>query len=699
MSMRWRAALLATLLSSQALAQLPSFTTQQFEQGGKLYSEQCARCHGAELSDGEFGPALVGGAFNDHWAGHSVADLFNFTRQAMPPNAPGALSDAAYAQLVAYLLGRNGAVAGASELAPDTAAITQMRIPGVPPAVPGPSGGLSSGVVLPPWPSAANPLDHYSPVSDEMLSRPAAGDWLSWRRTLDDGGFSPLTQISRENVKNLQVAWSLALPGGANEATPLVHDGVLFVRAPNDSVSALDAASGQLLWRYTRSLPQGTPPASARNLALSGQRLFLGTSDSHVVALNVTSGKVVWDHAIEDPKIWHISGGPLVAQGRVMQGLTGRAPGGGFIVGLDADTGNETWRFFSIAQPGDPNDKSWNDTPLEKRNGGSVWMPGSYDAELKLAFFGIAQTYDTAPLLHRVAKRGVTNDGLYLDSTVALDPATGKKKWYFQHLPNDQWDYDFVFERQVLQLPIDGRMTKVVLTAGKPAIYDALRAEDGRYLFSIDLGLQNFITGIDPKSGTKHIDPARYPDQKQAFMVCPHPGGAKSWLPASYNPQSHVVYVPLVESCMDLTPTAPGERGSLSAGVRWTLRPRPDSDGKYGRVEAIDLNTHQVLWTQRQRAPQTSGVLATSGGVVFAGALDRSFAAYDDRSGEVLWRSVLTDVPSAAPIAYEVGGREYIAMVVGYGGPQAATFPGLVPEIALPARSSSAIWVFALPAS
>jgi alcohol dehydrogenase (cytochrome c) len=685
------------LVSSLALAQAPTFSSGQYEQGRVLYTQQCARCHGADLSDGEFGPALIGSGFNDHWAGHSVADLFNFTRQAMPPNAAGSLSDAAYAQLVAYVLGRNGVSAGSTDLSADAAALTQMRIPGIPPSLPGPSGGLTSGAVLPPWPSAANPLDNYSAVSDEMLSKPAPGDWLSWRRSLDDGGFSPLSQISRQNVKNLQVAWSLALPPGANEATPLVHDGVLFARSPNDSVLALDAASGRLLWRYTRSLPQGTPPSSARNMALSGQRLFYGTSDSHVVALNVTNGKVIWDHPVDDPKIWRISGGPMVAQGRVMQGVTGRAPGGGFIVGLDANTGEETWRFFTIAQPGDPNDKSWNDTPLEKRNGGSVWMPGSYDPDLKLAFFGIAQTYDTAPLLHRVAKRGITNDGLYLDSTVALDPQTGQKKWYFQHLPDDQWDYDFVFERQVLQLPIDGHLTKVVLTAGKPAIYDALRAQDGHYLFSIDLGLQNFVTAIDPKSGAKHIDPARYPDQKQPFMICPHAGGAKSWLPASFNPQSHIVYVPLVESCMDLTPTPPGEHGSLSAGVRWTLRPRPDSDGKYGRVEAINLDTRQVLWTQRQRAPQTSGVLDTGGGIVFAGALDRSFAAYDDQSGEVLWKNVLTDVPSAAPIAYEVGGREYIAMVVGYGGAQAATFPGLVPEIALPAGSSSAIWVFALP--
>ena len=179
--------------------------------------------------------------------------------------------------------------------------------------------------------------------------------------------------------------------------------------------------------------------------------------------------------------------------------------------------------------------------------------------------------------------------------------------------------------------------------------------------------------------------------------MCPHAGGAKSWIPESSNPGTKAIFVPLVESCMDLTPVAAGGRGSLSTGVRWTLRPRADSDGKYGRLEALNLETKKVLWTNRQRAPLSSGVLATAGGVVFAGALDRVFAAYDDANGKELWRIRLNDVPNSAPISYSIGGRQYVAVVVGNGGAQAATFPPLVPEIRNPPDRGAAIWVFELP--
>jgi alcohol dehydrogenase (cytochrome c) len=690
--------ILALLAAGPAASQTgPSFTAAQVIAGQSSYVQSCARCHGARLDDGEFGPALRGEGFTALWAGHSVAELFGFIQRSMPPDAAASLSGTTTAQVVAYILSRNE-IAPVQDvmLSEDLATLATWRLPGQPPSLPGPSGGLAPGVVLPPWPAQPNPLDHLTAVDDLMLSHADPRDWLTWRGGHDDAGYSPLKQINRDTVRQLGVAWALALPPGANEATPLVHDGVIFIRAPDDSVLALDGASGAQLWRYARQLPSGTAPATVRNMALNGTRLYLGTSDAHVVALNASTGALVWDHAIEDPAVWRISGGPLVAQGKVMQGVTGRGPGGAFILGLDAANGNEVWRFHSIAQPGDPGDKTWNDTPLERRNGGSVWTAGSYDGQLKLAFFGIAQTYDTAPLLHAVKKRGISNDGLYLDSTIALDPDTGKPRWTYQHLPNDQWDYDFAFERQIIQLPLRGQAAKLILTAGKPAIYDALEAATGRYAFSIDLGLQNVITSIDPKTGAKHIDPARYPDQRHTFTVCPHAGGAKSWIPGSYNPITHVVYVPLVESCMDMIPTAAGEHGSLSAGFRWALRPRPDSDGRYGRVEAVDLITRKPMWTSRQRAPQTSGVLDTAGGIVFAGALDRSFAAYDDSSGSILWKYILSDVPSAAPISYAINGRQYVAMVVGYGGPQSATFPALVPEISLPPARSSALWVFAL---
>jgi len=562
-----------------------------------------------------------------------------------------------------------------------------------------PGGPLTPGVELPSWPEAANRLEQSSPVTDEMLTNPPPSDWLSWRRTRDGLGFSPLAGIDKRNVGRLQLKWSLSLPPGPNTATPLVHDGVVYVHSFGDHVQALDAATGDELWHYARELPSTFRPTVKRNMALYGDKLYVGTSDVHVVALDVRTGVPVWDTAIAaEGSGFGLSGGPLVARGKVMQGVNGQAPGGAYIVALDAETGAEAWRFHSIARPGEPGGDSWNGLPLEQRTGGSVWTAGSYDAERNLAFFGPAPTYDTGPLRDPVARAGITNDALYTNATIALDPDTGKLAWHFQHVPNDQWDFDWAFERQILTLPVDGRARRVLLTAGKEAVYDALDVDDGgRYLFSLDLGLQNFITAIDARTGAKTIDPKLVPSREQAIVVCPHAGGAKSWVPGAINPTTRVLFVPLVESCMDLTPVPLEQRGSLSTGVRWTIRPRQDSDGRYGRIQAIDLATRATLWTARQRAPQTTGVLATAGGLVFAGSLDRVLAAYDDATGEVLWQAKLNDVPSSSPISYAVDGKQYVAMTVGHGSAHALTFPMLTPEIDLPVVRSATIWVFALP--
>jgi alcohol dehydrogenase (cytochrome c) len=674
-----------------------SFAAEQAAAGKQAYAQNCARCHGEHLDDGEFGPALSGRTFSGRWSQQPLADLFTKTRTSMPPDAPGSLPEEKYIDILAYVLSQNGVSPGTS-LPSDPKLLAAMHMPGSAPARPlGPSGGLAPGAALPPPPPKPDPLQDLTPVTEAMLKNPPAADWISWRRAFDDSGFSPLTDINKSNVGQLRLAWSLALPAGPNEATPLVHDGVIFVHAYGDHVFALDAASGDELWHYSRALPESTSPVVQRSLALYGNNLYFGTSDAHEVALDAKTGRLVWDHQVADPKVWKVSGGALVARGRVMQGVVGRGAGGAFIVGLDAQSGAEVWRFHSIAQTGDANEKTWNETPLEKRNGGSVWTAGSYDPDLNLAYFGPAQTYDTAPLQHPVKKRGISNDGLYLDATVAIEPETGHLKWYFQHVHNDQWDYDWAFERQRIELNVDGRPRQLVITSGKLGIYDALDAATGKYAFSIDMGIQNLITHIDPKSGEKTIDMSKYPGFASSITVCPHAGGGRSWLPGSYNSATHVVYAAMVESCMEMIQTAEGERGSLSSGYRWTLKPRPDSDGQYGRIQAIDLTTRQTLWKTRQRAPQSSGVLDTAGGVLFAGSLDRRFSAYDDRSGEKLWSARLSDVPSAAPISYTAGGKQYVAMIVGYGGAQAVTFPALVPDIKLPPTRSSAIVVFALP--
>jgi alcohol dehydrogenase (cytochrome c) len=572
--------------------------------------------------------------------------------------------------------------------------------PSLPPVPPGPGGGLSPFATLPHPPPGPGLLSKLTAVTDAMLANPPSGDWLTWRRTYDDIGFSPLKEIDRANASALRVAWTWSLPPGPSESTPLVHDGVLFVFGSGDRVQALDAATGDLLWHYARELPKETRPTYKRNLALYGDKLFVPTSDIHMVALDIKTGRVIWDHPIADAKDFNITGGPLAAKGKVMQGVGGRAAGGNFIVALDANTGKEAWRFYTIARPGEPGGESWNGLPLEKRNGGSVWTAGSYDPQLNLAYFGVGQTYDTGPLLHPVKQAGITNDGLYTDSTLAINPDTGKLAWHFQHVPNDQWDLDWAFERQLISLPFNGATKKLALTSGKMAIYDAVDAETGEYAFSIDLGLQNVVTAIDPKTGAKTINPKIVPGDGETKTVCPHAGGSKNWNPASYNTGTKMLYVALVESCMDLIPTKEGTRPSLSSGVRWTVRPRLDSDGKYGRLMAIEMGSHNVIWTQRQRVPITTGVLATAGGVVFEGSMDRWFRARDDATGDVLWDIRLNDVPNSAPISYTANGKQYVAIVVGNGGAIPMTWASLIPDVQNPPdRGGAAVWAFEVPSN
>jgi alcohol dehydrogenase (cytochrome c) len=699
MGLAWIGAFELLRLDAQSQPPALSFTTAQADRGRVTYAERCASCHGQNMDDGAFAPPLVGVDFRQKWGWRSTDALFTLASTTMPPDRPGTLGDERYAELLALILQENGLQAGTRELPTDPNVLKALATPGWP-RISG--GGLAPGVTIPPPPAMPNPLDRLRPVTEAMLTKPSDGEWLLWRRTYDAYGFSPLKKINRTNVSDLRVAWSWALPNGPNEATPIVHDGVMFVWSYGDRVQALDAASGDLLWQYSRRLPAGIAPSVKRSLAIYGTRLYVPTSDAHIVALDAKSGRVVWDKAVADTKAgYRMTGGPLIARGKVMVGTTGRADGGNYIAALDAETGNEAWKFFTIARPDEPGGKSWNGLPLEKRNGGSVWIPGSYDPVQNLAFFAAGNTYDTGPLRTPVNQPGLSNDALYLDSTLALDPDTGRLAWHFQHQANGQWDLDWAFERLIVQLPVGRDNQSVVVTAGKQMIFDVVDTETGKYVASFDMareaGLQNVVTAIDPKTGAKIVDPSLVPGDGQTKTVCPHVDGGRDWMPTSFDPSTRILYVPWVEACMDMVPVGPGERGSLSTGVRWTVRPKSGTDGKYGRLEAINLVTKKTVWVDRQRAPVTSGALATAGGLVFVGGLDRVFRAHDAQSGAELWRMRLNDVPASSPISYSVNGREYVATVVGPGGSQSTAYTTLVPEMRMPPDHGATVWVFEVP--
>ena len=674
-----------------------TYTAVQAEAGFAAYAQHCASCHGENMDDGEFAPPLKGVVFREVWLRRSMEALFTLTSTTMPVDRPGALGDEVYAQLLALMLQENGIAPDATALPADPNLLAALS-----PGWPSPGGGLSPGVMLPPWSVRRNPLDSIRPVTDAMLENPPDGDWLLWRRTYGASGFSPLEKINRDNISDLRLAWSWTLPMGANESTPIVHDGVLFVHGYGDNIQALDAANGDLLWQYSRRLPRTVSPrpfGGARGFSIYGDRLYVLTLDAHVVALDVKTGDVIWDQPAGDLEAGlSTHGGTLVARGKVMVGTQGRHAGGNYVVALDAETGEEEWRFGTIPGPDDPGGNTWNGLPRAERNGGSIWMPGSYDPVTNLAFFGPGNTYDTAPLRDLNAIPGVTNDALYLDSTLALNPDTGELAWYFQHQANGQWDLDWAFERQVIELSVAGTPTSVVVTAGKQAIFDIVETQTGKYVSSIDLGLQIGITAIDPVTGRKTQDPTLIPGDGTTKTICPHVGGGRSWAPTAYDPNTQIVYVPIIEACMDFIPVAEGERGNLSTGVRWTMRPRPESDGRYGRLEAINLETKETVWIARQRAPQTTGTLVTAGGLVFAGSLDRRLSAYDAATGDRLWRTRLNDVPNAPPISYAVNGQQYVAIIAASGGYLTFGYNPLVPEIRNPPNRGPTLWVFKEPA-
>ena len=513
-----------------------------------------------------------------------------------------------------------------------------------------------------------SPLQDYAPVTDQLLLDPPDSDWLMWRGTYDLSGHSALEQINRDNVADLKLAWSAPLGEGGNMTTPLVHSGVMFIADNNNVLLALDARNGEELWRYQHE--SENLDGRRIGIALHGDKVIVPHNDLDVVALNARTGEVEWEQAISVPTTelnrgyYSLRGAPMVANGMVVQGVGATiVPEGGFIVGLDLETGAEQWRFHTVARPDAPGGNTWNNLPLNERSGGSVWIPGSYDPVLDLVFFGTAPTYDTGPLLPDLGIDGVSNAALYTNATLALRPRTGELAWYFQHMPNDQWDLDWVYERQLANLQINGEQRRVVFTAGKMALYDMLDAATGEYLTSLDTGIQNMISHIDPLTGDKTLYPSAIPNAESGHLLCPYMLGGRNWQAGSYDRSRNMVYLPLSELCMMAGPI--GEGTLLSSGVETTAQPRPDSDGNFGRLQAINLDTMELAWAHRETTPPVTAALATAGSLVFGGFLDQSFKAIDADTGTVLWQTSLGHIPSSFPMTYAVDGKQYVAIVRG----------------------------------
>ena len=424
----------------------------------------------------------------------------------------------------------------------------------------------------------------FRPVTDAVLQNPDPGDWLHWRRTLDAHGHSPLDEITPENAGELRLVWSWALAAGSQQTTPMVYDGVMYIANPGERVQALDGETGELLWEYQRvrqPREDGTRPANRqhRNLAIYQDKIYLNTSDAHIVALDARTGEEVWDADIGGGVGYRYTSGSIIADGKVFSGLTGcdrYRDDTCYIIGLDAATGRELWRTSTVARPGERGGDSWGDLPVMFRAGSDAWIPGSYDAGHGTVYFGTAQAKPWARSV-----RGTDGDALYTNSTLALDPATGELKWYFQHLPGESHDMDETFER--ILVDYDGRQS--VFTMGKIAVLWELDRGNGEFRAAHDLGYQTLFD-IHPETGRATYREGMVQEIGEEIHWCPSTAGFKSWRAMSYNPDTEAFYIPLNLNCETgiFGPVEKVEGGGGAGPVRRTNHFHPHSPGAHRRV-------------------------------------------------------------------------------------------------------------------
>ena len=569
-------------------------------------------------------------------------------------------------------------------------------------------------VMLSVAPGVTAQANDFNTVSEDMLRDPPPGDWLNWRRTDDAWGYSPLDQITSDNVAQLQLAWSWAMDDtGGQEAAPLVHDGVIYLPNPRGVIQALDGASGDLLWEYRPGVTprlDGTPtsdnsglPAGAfagvgrgvqKNIAIYGDMLYAATGDASIVAVDARTGREVWRTAVADPDLgYHYVAGPIVADGTLITGINGcdrYKEDVCFITGHDPRTGEELWRTSTVARPGEPGGETWSDLPLMFRAGSDAWIAGSYDAETGLVYWATAQAKPWAR-----AQRGTAGDALYTNSSLALDPKTGEMVWYYQYLPGDTHDMDEVFES--LLIDVGGR--KSLFKMGKLGILWQLDRTTGEFIHATDIGYQN-ILDVDRATGRVRYRPGMVQELGIEIHMCPSTSGFKSWRAMAYSPQTRFLYIPITLNCERAT-FGPVDRipgGGGTGPVRRINTEHPAAEGNLGELLVMDVTNGEIKWRHRTPSPINTAALTTAGGLVFAGDWDRHMYAYDAATGDILWQTRLPTSAQGFPISYLADGKQYVAMPVGIGGASWSTMlpNDLSPEIRRPSNGNS-IHVFALP--
>jgi PQQ-dependent dehydrogenase (methanol/ethanol family) len=523
------------------------------------------------------------------------------------------------------------------------------------------------------------------------------GSWMSYGRTYDEQRFSPLRGINADNVGELKLAWhhDLDAPHRAQESTPVVVDGVMYVTSAFSKVFALDPATGRQLWMFDPKVAMGVGvkgccDVANRGVAVWNGKVYVGTYDGRLIALDARTGRPVWSVlTVDDSKSYTITGAPRVIKGKVIIGNGGgEFATRGYVSAYDAQTGRQVWRFYTV--PGEPGkaDGAPSDQVLESKarptwkgefwklgGGGMVWDNMAYDPKLDLLYFG---TDNGSPWNQTIRSPG-GGDNLFIASIIAVRPDTGEYVWHYQESPGESWDFSAVQHIVLADLSIDGRTRQALMQAPKNGVFYVLDRATGELISAKPYTTVNWATGFDPKTGRPHVDPqAQYGDTGKLFTSQPGASGGHNWQPMAYSPETHLVYIPVIGLSFGYVADKAFRLRNLgwNTGVDFNAGSLPE-DPKVldviqhsigGHLSAWDPVAQREVWSRPYPTPWNGGVLATAGNLVFQGTANGELAAYRADNGRRLWSVQTHTGILAPPIAYEVNGEEYIALELGWGG-------------------------------
>jgi alcohol dehydrogenase (cytochrome c) len=625
------------------------YTNAQASRGATVYTQRCAVCHGANLQ-GEAGTPLTGPTFWHAYGAGTAAQLYDFLSRQMPLDAPGSLSQKQYLDVTAFILERNGLPPGDAPLS--TTSLSQVRLSGMRSAAPVGSSNTNEIVrVAPPTRNvyAQLPAGANVNISDSMMLNAGSdeNDWLLHGRTYDNQRYSPLKQITADNVRSLTpVALVQTGMTASFETTPIVASGVMYLTTPvvdhKMKIMAVNAVTGRRLWEVTYNLGafQICCGPVNRGAAVGYGKVYVVTLDDHLLALDAADGHTVWDTTIVDSQDGYSETlAPQIFDGMVIVGSAGGEWAlRGFVAAYDAMNGQQRWRWMST----DPKSYAGNSW---QSGGGMVWTTPAIDPKLGLLIFS---TGNPNPDLDGTIRRG---DNLYTDSIVALDVHSGQLKWYYQEVKHDVWDYDAVSNVVLFDVHRNGEVIPAAAEAGKVG-----------WVFILDRRTGELIRKSDPyvmMSKNMFTTPTA-----EGVDMLPGANGGAEWSPPAYSPQTHYLYIMAMDQLMHFT-TKPAESapGLIRLGSAFTnVAPGGIQDGPF---VALDVETGKIAWQYKTPQPLIGGVLATGGNLVFMGEGDGWFDAFNAKSGDLVWRYNLGAGVNAPPITYEVNGEQYIAVAAG----------------------------------